>query len=403
MARRDDRGGMGRLILMGSGELAPSMAAVHREALAAAGAATVTVLDTPFGFQENADELTERIASFFERSLGVGTVLATLRVRGADEASVATLLTAVRDARYVFSGPGSPTYALDLWEGTGIGDELVGVIRRGGAVVLASAAALTAGTHTIPVYEIYKVGAAPFLRPGLDLLGALGIPAIVVPHWNNAEGGTHDTSRCFIGERRLRALTDGLDVGVLGIDEHTAAILDVEAGTLTAAGLGSVTLRGRDESTLGSGGSLSFDEVRQRLGHTDAPDRGTVHRPAAFEGSDDDGAGPGDVDLAAAIDDRRIDEIIAALLALEASAAAHHERRRDLRVGLVQLARAAEQGLVDPKQIVGDYVALLLELRAAARAERRFGEADRIRAGLARLGVEVRDTPDGAAWDLTSD
>ena len=49
-------------------------------------------------------------------------------------------------------------------------------------------------------YEIYKVGVDPFWAEGMDILGQLGLPLVVVPHWNNAEGGTFDTRFCFMGE-----------------------------------------------------------------------------------------------------------------------------------------------------------------------------------------------------------
>ena len=72
---------------------------------------------------------------------------------------------------------------------------------------MASAAALTLGVVTVPVYEIYKVGDDPRWLEGLDLLGrATGLRAAVVPHYDNAEGGNHDTRFCYMGERRLRDL-----------------------------------------------------------------------------------------------------------------------------------------------------------------------------------------------------
>jgi cysteinyl-tRNA synthetase len=43
----------------------------------------------------------------------------------------------------------------------------------------------------------------------------------------------------------------------------------------------------------------------------------------------------------------------------------------------------------------------LIELRAAARAERAFERADGIRAKLAALGVVLEDTPAGTRWRLT--
>ncbi len=112
-------------------------------------------------------------------------------------------------------------------------------------MTFASAAALTLGSHTVPVYEIYKVGEEPRWLDGLDLLTPLGLPVAVIPHYDNAEGGTHDTRFCYLGERRLAVLERMLpsDHFVLGVDSHTALVLDLVAGTATVMGLGGVTVR----------------------------------------------------------------------------------------------------------------------------------------------------------------
>ncbi len=125
----------------------------------------------------------------------------------------------------VFSGPGSPSYALRIWAGTPVPAILAAKLRRR-RPDHGSAASITLGRFALPVYEVYKVGADPFWLDGLDILGAQGIAAVVVPHWNNAEGGTHDTSRCWLGARRFTALAGRLPPGVvvLGIDEHTAGV-----------------------------------------------------------------------------------------------------------------------------------------------------------------------------------
>ncbi|MDQ3990608.1 MAG: hypothetical protein M3291_15720 [Actinomycetota bacterium] len=52
----------------------------------------------------------------------------------------------------------------------------------GGCVTFASAAALTLGVVTVPVYEIYKVGTAPPWVEGMDLLATAGLHAAVIPH-----------------------------------------------------------------------------------------------------------------------------------------------------------------------------------------------------------------------------
>jgi cysteinyl-tRNA synthetase len=45
-------------------------------------------------------------------------------------------------------------------------------------------------------------------------------------------------------------------------------------------------------------------------------------------------------------------------------------------------------------------MAVVLGVRAEVRAAKRYDLSDLIRDGLADAGIEVRDTPDGPAWDL---
>jgi len=60
------------LAIMGSGETAPTMAKVHRALFERLGPGPVpaTILDTPYGFQENADDLSARTVRFFAESVG---------------------------------------------------------------------------------------------------------------------------------------------------------------------------------------------------------------------------------------------------------------------------------------------------------------------------------------------
>ena len=148
-------------------------------------------------------------------------------------------------APFLFAGPGSPTYALRQWQGTLVPGVLAEKLALGGALTFASAAALTLGVSTVPVYEIYKVGEAPRWVPGLDLLGALGLTVALIPHYDNAEGGTHDTRFCYLGETRLARLEEELPEGafVLGVDEHTALHLDLDGQSAEVVGHGGVTVR----------------------------------------------------------------------------------------------------------------------------------------------------------------
>ena len=259
---------MSRLVVMGSGETAPTMVRVHREVFAACPPGPAVMLDTPFAFQTNRAELVTRTCGYFAQSLGREVEVAVWS--GSDGSAQEEKSLALLDrASWAFAGPGSPTYALRRWRGTPVPAALTGVVRRGGTVVLGSAAALTLGTHAVPVYEIYKVGEDPQWVEGLDLLGTLtGVDAAVVPHYDNKEGATHDTRFCYLGEDRLAALEEQLPdhVGVLGVDEHTAFIVDVEARTITVAGNGVMSVRRRgDTRTFAAGESLGLDELSAML------------------------------------------------------------------------------------------------------------------------------------------
>lgn len=377
----------GRLVIMGSGETAPTMVGTHREAIERAAASELVLLDSPFGFQENVTQLTERLTDFFETSLSVSVDVGTLRNRDPDPVELERFRAKLAAARVVFAGPGSPSYALAVWQDNDIGSLLAGVIARGGSVVLASAAALTAGVRTVPVYEIYKVGADPHWLTGLDLLSAFGIRAAVIPHWNNTEGTNHDTSRCYIGERRLATLEQDLDCGIVGVDEHTAATFDAGSGAMVVTGKGTVTLRGPVDTVLESGDEIPLDEVSRLLGSARSPS--VPSAPGTRQGTFADALASGDVD-----------GVVAAMLSVESQINEDASLRSELRSMIVRLGDVAGRGLVDPRSVVGGFIDLLLELRRDARESQRFDESDRIRDGLAELGVEVRDTGHGPEWEI---
>ena len=244
---------------MGSGENSPVMVTPHQNAIKTLRKDAVRVnLDTPYGFQENADELTARILGYFEKN--VQFPAQDIHARNIHES--ATEVAASAD--WVFSGPGIPTYARKVWQATGMRDALLSVLERG-VVVMASAAGMSLGSKVMPVYEMYKVGSEPHWLPGLDLLGpATGIDATVVAHYNNTQGGTHDTRFCFIGEKRMRALEEQLDgTAVLGIDEHTGIAFNLDDGTATVFGKGVVTLRRNGVEKIFENKSLSqIDQFR---------------------------------------------------------------------------------------------------------------------------------------------
>ena len=417
---------MSRLVVMGSGETAPTMVRVHREILATAGDGPAAMLDTPFAFQMNADELVARTLSYFEQSVGVTVEVASWPRRNAPTVVQERALALLGRARWAFAGPGSPTYALRQWRDTPLPATLAAVVQRGGTLVMGSAAAVTLGGFAVPVYEVYKVGADPEWVDGLDLLRELtGLQAAVIPHYDNKEGGTHDTRFCYLGETRLAMLEERLpdEVGVLGVDEHTAALLDVEARVLTVAGSGRVTVRRRGSSrTFAAGESVAFDDLAAMLrGDADASSylSSSTAADAAPQAATDDGdltplslgetADVAQADFERAFAERDVERCVAVALGLERSIAEWHadtlqsddepRARRALRAMVVRLGELAEAG-ADPRGQVAPVVELLLELRASARAAGDFATSDLVRERLAGAGIEVRDTPDGVDWQL---
>ncbi len=433
------------LTIMGSGETAPTMAKVHRSVVERLGPGPVRglLLDTPFGFQTNAAEIAARAVTYFRDSVGATLDTAGMR-RAADlegpggDALVARMVA----APLVFAGPGSPSYALRQWEKTLVPGVLGEKLAHGGAVTFASAAALTLGVATVPVYEIYKVGEDPHWLPGLDLLSALGLPVVLIPHYDNAEGGTHDTRFCYLGEDRLATLEAELAPGtfVVGVDEHTALCIDLDAGTALVTGRGGVTVRVRGRSArLEPGPAFHLEHVVELASELAAGGSGGGTGMGTGTGKDAVGVAP---DAGAAtggafvvpqaggpplLDAVRLHEeefrtamaaadapaMVAAVLGLDdelwawsadtLQSDALDRGRASLRAMVMELGEVAEHGTRDPSEVVAPFVELALALRDDARAAHRFAEADAVRDRLSALGVEVRDTAEGVVWVLSDE
>jgi hypothetical protein len=397
------------------------MARVHRLLVERLGPRPVdaVLLDTPYGFQENAEEISRRAVGYFSRHLGIGLRVLSWRSPRDDLWPREQVLAQVRGADLVFAGPGSPTYALRVWKDGGLCDALADTLACGGCVTFGSAAAASLGSAVVPVYEIYKVGADPHWVEGLDLLGVLGLRAAVIPHYDNTEGGTHDTRFCYLGERRLQVMEAMLDATtcVLGIDEHTAGVFDLDADTLTVLGRGGVTVRNHGMSTVfGTGSTVGMGQLRAAAvgdGSGGGTDRVSGVDPGGrvvpslraemqrLEGAFDAGLRCRDVEAA-----------VSAVLELEQAivdwaADAEEEDgpgapRAALRRMVLKLGELAAVGVRDPAEVVAPFVELLVELRDRARAQRWWSLADELRERLTTAGITVRDTPAGTVWELTS-
>jgi len=391
------------MAIFGSGEISPTMTSVHKQLVARAGHPRLNAifLDTPFGFQPNADELVARTVTYFRQHVGCEISAASFRHREhATPLETERFLARLREANYVFAGPGSPTYALRHWRNTGVLDRLAEKVDHGGCVAFASAAAIGLGAYALPVYEIYKVGDDPSWTAGLDLLGQIGVRCAVIPHYNNHEGGTHDTRFCYMGEERLRRLEAMLpdDVLILGIDEYTACIIDVEAQTVSVRGRGGVTVRRHGSERVWTGTTFPLAELHHP---SSAPSATTSSRSGPAAAAPDD------------FDRFNVDGLVAAILEMESvlqeriadvGGTAERDRvRAEMRRLVVRLGDLARDGgREEAREYVAPLVAVLLSMRGEARREQRFREADRLRAILADCGVEVQDTPAGTEWSLVN-
>jgi hypothetical protein len=332
----------GRIALFGSGETAPAGRRVHEALLRELEAPIrVAILETPAGFQPNSAWVAGRLAEFVEQSLQnfhpQATVVPARRRDGPYSTDNRELTEPLLTANYIFAGPGSPSYAVRHLADTWAWHVIVARQRRGAALALASAAAIAASAHALPVYEIYKVGADPHWLPGLDLLRPYGLELAIVTHWNNQDGGeTLDTCCAFVGQERMARLEAMLPptTTLLGIDEHTAVVLDFVRQTAHVMGQSGATIRRLGEKhVFVSGQTLDLNLF------------GEVKIPKPDEGL------PADV---------------------------------------VEAVLSAESLPSD--------IAALIEERERARREKDWAQSDALREQLADRGYLVEDTPQGSRW-----
>jgi hypothetical protein len=303
------------------------------------------VLETPAGFEPNSARVAGRLADFLRQRVAqfdVQVEVVPARQRGTplspDEPEVvAPLLT----ANYLVLGPGSPSYAARQLGGSLAWHAILARHRLGAPLILASAAAIAASAHALPVYEIYKVGEDLAWKAGLNLLGPFGRSVAIVPHWNNREGGEElDTSHSYMGQERFDRLLDMLppDVDVVGIDEHTALMLDFTAGLGVVFGRGGVSwLRDGSTTRLEAGAPIPLTAL------------GLVCQPAS---------------------------------------------RADIPQAVWDAASRADLSS-SPQREPSEQVRALVAARTQARANGDWGLSDRLRLEIATAGWQVRDTPEG--------
>lgn len=337
----------GSIVLFGSGETLPPSGKAHEYvAKKLQPGFKLSILETPAGFEPNSSTVAGAVGDFLSRRLQnfqPDIHIIPARKKGTPfSPNNPDLLKDMLDADWLFMGPGSPTYAVRQLAGTLALQYMLALHRLGMPVSLASAAVLAISAQTLPVYEIYKVGEDLHWKKGLDFLGAYGLECIFIPHWDNNDGGKAlDTSRCYMGQDRFNELIIQLPktYPIAGIDEHTSLVIDFENDCGCVLGKGSVTLidAERQEHVFAANSSFSLT----LLGEYFIP---------------------------------KVDNIVPS--------------------GLMDQVMSA-RGRANKAQIPDDQIKLLVEEREAAREQRNWEEADRLRKEIAAMGWELRDTPNG--------
>lgn len=347
---------IGTITFFGSGETSATGGGIFESiARQLQAPVRIAILETPAGFEVNSERVAGRVADFLYSRLQNYQphihVLAARKKGTAHSPDDPAVIAPLYHSNLIFLGPGSPTYTVRQLQGSLAWDVLQARHRLGTSLVLASAATIAAGAFALPVYEIYKVGEDPHWVNGLDLLAPFGLNLVLIPHWNNNDGGAElDTSRCFMGRARFESLLAMLPPGltVLGVDEVTAVTLEFEARGCRVAGKGSAHVLLAGEQRDFAAGSV-FD--LSALGVCAPPP--------------DPSAGlPGHV----------------------------------WREALLAQHSLAEQAAGDPPEVPPE-VQRLVDERELARRQRDWQKADLLRQQAAALGWQIVDTPEGPQLD----
>jgi hypothetical protein len=345
----------GKITLFGSGETSASGRKVFDYLFRSMSEKVrVAILETPAGFELNSEWVARQVGTFLTTRLknyDPEIKIVPARKRGTyfspdNQEIVKPLLT----SNMIYMGAGSPTYAVKQLRESLAWNMMAAQHRLGVNIVWASASPLAISTYTIPVYEIYKVGEELHWEEGLDFLKPFGLEVVFVPHWNNKDGGANlDTSHCYMGLSRFSRLLDMLpkQVVVVGIEEHTALVIDMDERTCHTMGKGGVILVKDAEERRYENVSFSIGEI------------GSFHLPDLYDG----------------IPEEVIDQAL----------------------------QASDRMQSGNPPSVPSFVIELLEARECARSQSDWMEADRLRDEILKSGWKIRDTEQGPRLILAED
>jgi hypothetical protein len=268
------------------------------------------------------------------------------------------MLEELSKSNFIFAGPGSPSYASKTWFESKIPDLFKNHIIKGGNAIFSSAAASTLGNKTLPVYEIYKVGLEPYWEKGLNVLEVFNLNCTIIPHFNNKEGGSHDTSYSYVGKRRMDTLLDNEFTNIVGIDEHTALVLNGKDNSFEVEGVGYVTvINHKEEKKFEKGKIYNLDDLKKLLSLS----KNKIYNNEKSETKLDDIS--------------KLNEKIAKLK--------------------IQI-----QNEKNYSEIFNTLVKDLISLRNVLRDKKKFDESDNIRDLLEKLDIVIEDDKKSSNWSF---
>lgn len=237
------------LVLFGSGETSSTGRSIHECVLQQLNKPQVHigVLTTPAGFQPNVLGVYQEVKEFFEEHLiNFHPHVQIIQANTHEDANDPSIVNQLDQCDYIFTGAGSPTYALRVLHNSLLLQKIAERVEKGASLALSSAATLAFSAHCLPVYEIYKVGTELYWEEGLNFYEKyLQQKLTIIPHFDNNEGGAkNDTSRCYMGQERFAKLRELLPQGetVWGVDEHTGVVIDLDTQTHKVMGKGQLHL-----------------------------------------------------------------------------------------------------------------------------------------------------------------
>jgi cyanophycinase len=217
----------GALVLAGSGEFLPAMAAVDEEMLrrTPGGAPRVAIVPTAAGAEGRVPfDWIERGVRHFA-ALGADPFGVPILSRA--EADDPGHAAALAGADLVYLSGGNPGWLVGALRGTAAWQAIRGVWDRGGTIAGSSAGAMALAALTVaPPAERGRIWLEPVWRPALGLVPGAGI----LPHYDR------------LGSERAGVLLTAAPPGltILGIDEDT--VIFAVGGAASVLGAGTVTV-----------------------------------------------------------------------------------------------------------------------------------------------------------------